>query len=367
MRLSLTLIFALMLWSACRQQGPPPKTSFYVWKTSADLSEPADSALIERICGAEPLYVRLFDVDFSDGHREPIPVGDLNELDGICHRSIVPVVYLTNRTFTNLSDSTISRLAVRVATRMGSHVKEIAKNVVYDLLRADTERDDAWYQRADSLETDWIRRIPEIQIDCDWTANTQKQYFQFLKAFRTHIEGRQLSCTIRLHQYRDRRSAGTPPVDRGMLMCYNTNDPKAPGTRNAILDLATVKGYLKGSRYPLPLDVALPLFSWGAWYREGVFRGLMRGWNAGSLADTALFMPLSANRFVVAHDTVIGKDYLRGGDQIRLDTPAPDDVLAVAVLLRPVLAKGGRLLFFDFQPAITLQHEALIHDCMARF
>lgn len=50
-------------------------------------------------------------------------------------------------------------------------------------------------------------------------------------------------------------------------MCYNTGDIDSPGESNSILDLEDAKKYLQGKHraYPLPLDVALPVFP-GHWY-----------------------------------------------------------------------------------------------------
>jgi primosomal protein N' len=54
-----------------------------------------------------------------------------------------------------------------------------------------------------------------------------------------------------------------PPVDYGVLMVYNTGDPRKFMERNPILDIRDVApylGYLKG--YELPLAAAYPVYSW---------------------------------------------------------------------------------------------------------
>ena len=90
------------------------------------------------------------------------------------------------------------------------------------------------------------------------------------------IIGLAFAYLIVQHQYRDRKTMGIPPVERVMLMCYNTGDPKKLAESNAILDAQVVKYYLKGKKYPREMDVALPQFNWGAWYRAGAFQGLLR-------------------------------------------------------------------------------------------
>ena len=73
-------------------------------------------------------------------------------------------------------------------------------------------------------EANDIENVKEIQIDCDWTASTQEAYFEFLHYLKEKAKDKQiqLSATIRLHQL----SMTPPPVDRGILMMYNTGDVK---------------------------------------------------------------------------------------------------------------------------------------------
>ena len=107
-------------------------------------------------------------------------------------------------------------------------------------------------------ETNDIKGVREIQIDCDYTANSLSTYYQFLKEVKA-AWGLQLSTTIRLHQL----SMQAPPVDYGALMLYNTGDPRKFMERNPILDIRDVSPYLKRlNDYPLPLAAAYPVFSW---------------------------------------------------------------------------------------------------------
>ena len=107
-------------------------------------------------------------------------------------------------------------------------------------------------------ETNDIKDVREIQIDCDYTSKSLKTYYQFLKEVK-EAWGQHLSTTIRLHQL----SMPAPPVDDGVLMLYNTGDPRKWTERNPILDIRDVSPYLKRlDDYPLPLAAAYPVFSW---------------------------------------------------------------------------------------------------------
>ena len=107
-------------------------------------------------------------------------------------------------------------------------------------------------------ETNDIKHVSEIQIDCDYTSKSRKNYYQFLDEVK-EAWGQTLSTTIRLHQL----PMEAPPVDYGVLMIYNTGDPRKWEERNPILDIRDVQPYLKQlDSYPLPLAAAYPVYQW---------------------------------------------------------------------------------------------------------
>lgn len=101
----------------------------------------------------------------------------------------------------------------------------------------------------------------EIQIDCDWTLKTKVNYFAFLNALKK-ISHKTISCTLRLYPFKYPEIMGTPPVDKATLMCYNLTKPLESENKNSILDNNELRSYLKNTeKYPIHLDIALPLFS----------------------------------------------------------------------------------------------------------
>ena len=119
-------------------------------------------------------------------------------------------------------------------------------------------------------ETNDITGVREIQMDCDYTARSRQTYYRFLEEIgREWIKNNQssslstltfpLSTTIRLHQLQ----MAVPPVDYGVLMLYNTGDPRKFAERNPVLDIRDVQPYVKYlSGYGLPLAVAYPVYRW---------------------------------------------------------------------------------------------------------
>ena len=141
-----------------------------------------------------------------------------------------------------------------------------------------------------------------------------------------HVE---LSVTLRLYPFKYRNKMGIPPADRVMLMCYNMGNLTNPATKNSILDPSEMSKYLSGSpTYPLPVDMALPLFSWFAWFRERAFKGLVypedvekAGWK------------INNGRISIAKDTVMNGRQFFAGDQLRQEETTPEDLFKARKLL----------------------------------
>ena len=217
----------------------------YYWRTVFELNDYERDFLKEH--QVKRLYLRLFDVvpaengaqhDFevvpnaTITFREPMP----EDVE------IVPVVYITLD-------------ALRLINSPKHNYAEIITQRVLNM--ADFNN---------------LGKISEVQLDCDWTQHTQDSYFAFCQAMKDALKpyGIQLSCTIRLWQL----ACACPPVDRGVLMLYNTGTITNPNTSNSILDLEDVKAYLKGEAYDLPLSLAYPTFNWYVWFRNDNYMGL---------------------------------------------------------------------------------------------
>ena len=240
MKRLLALIAICLLLVSCRQDKPTETLrSAYYWSTTWNMDSSKTSFI--RKHSIKRLYVRYFDVVKDEGGN------------------IVPNATL------QFEDSTIPKGIEIVPTVF----------IVNDCMRTSQPLADKILQRILQMsEANDIPPVREIQIDCDWTASTQKAYFDFLKKLREKARAKdiRLSATIRLHQL----SMTPPPVDKGVLMMYNTGDAKQLACHKPILDMKDAAPYIQhlGS-YPLPLSAAYPLFSWRILFREGKFVGIM--------------------------------------------------------------------------------------------
>ncbi len=215
---ALKLLFLLLLIVSCHKKKDHPYT-FYYWRTNLklDLEE-------KKVLDKAPvpfLYTRFFDVDKVNGTFQPVAV-ITSESSFKTVQKIVPTVFITNPTLLGITQEEIKFLA----------------ESIHHLIQKKSEE----YH---------LTTNNEIQIDCDWTAGTRDDYFRFLKELK-RVSGKEITCTLRLHQVKDRKLTGIPPVDKVYLMCYSTSSPLEKSDKNSILDVNILKSYLsKLEDYPI--------------------------------------------------------------------------------------------------------------------
>ena len=307
------LLLLILLCLAC--DSTPGGEGIYYWKTTWELGQAEQQDI--KTSGLNRVYVRLFDLDKGPEDRGRIMLPEkANFSDSL---TFVPVVFILNRVWQTQPD---------------------AANFTKALL----DRVDYYFRNYPALA-----KSKELQIDCDWTALTRDAYFEMLHALKAARPELEISVTIRLHQYRERTKNGVPPADRGLLMCYNMGPVRQARTSDAIFDEDLLKGYLKAPEYPLPLDVALPLFQWGAAFRGGEFIGLT---DHPSSFDSYGFEPLpkSSASAIVTKDTVLNGHFLRPGDVIRGDGITAGHQLRRARELLLSKTKPRYILYYDWQP-----------------
>ncbi|MCP9236807.1 hypothetical protein [Lewinella sp. JB7] len=294
MRLAALFLCVLL---GCGREPPPPLYAFYHWETRL---APHPDRLAAY--AADRLYVRAFDVSWTDERAEPSALLQTHDSLSV---EVVPVVFITNEVFLRGAPS-----------------------LVHDLLRL--------------LGQVFPYSFTELQIDCDWTAGSREAYFTFLRDLREALDGKTVSCTVRLHQYRDRTRQGVPPVDRAVLMAYNTGDLGAWETDNSIVDTTAIRHYTDGQPpYPLPLDLAVAVYDWAAVYRRGELAYLINEPDLTELADTSRFTPLTPLRYRVDRSTYFGGLYLYRDDLIRREIADRAGAIDLATHLWPRIANRG--------------------------
>ena len=286
-------VLLVLMFVACTTKRSHD-VDFYYWKSKCAIGETERDYFNQ--LGSKRLFVRLFDVDIEDGVSVPVgPIQSFTE-EQLPNDSttVIPVVFITNRTFYDCADDeAVGRLAANVD-----------KSIRHFMDKAGMAFD-------------------EIQIDCDWTERTKRPYFHFLQQL-ADSSGRSISCTLRLHQIRDREKTGVPPVERGSLMCYATSNPMENDTRNSILDMELLKAYTTNiNDYPLDFDVILPIYSWGIVTNHLGKVKLVNGLTEDDL-QTPMFEKQDDNLYLVKEDGFIQGLYVNSGFTIKIETITPE-------------------------------------------
>ena len=311
-------LFIVSFFFSCSQHRTKNITrAYYFWRMN-DVT--ADEKEFLKQHGIQKLYVHLMDVDWSEV-QGAIPVID-NELqltNSVLEKyngypeELVPVVFITNKTFERIDSFDIPLLAKRLVRRCLP---------AYDAIDKDYEDRHYFNAYKGAIKPN------EIQFDCDWTIKTKGKYFSFLNEVKKLLPAEvQLSVTVRLHQFKNPDKTGVPPVDRGILMVYNISDPKQYGNHNSIFESKNAKAYFSSVKaYPLPLDIVLPAWSWCIIYRDKQFYQIENELTEQDLMAGSFLKPEGNHFYSVLKDTVYRDLFLRRGDEIKAETIDSNDL-----------------------------------------
>ena len=235
----LFIYLIIVVFCSCSKQQGEKTNAVYYWSTTFKSDSIQQSFLRQH--HIKKIYLRFFDF-VVDEQGNVMPNATVRFATPVPKDvEIVPVVYIVNDCLYRSIDKLDSLILQRV-TQM--------------------------------CETNDITPFRELQIDCDWTARSRTHYFQVLSRLneRAKKQGVVLSATIRLHQLGE----APPPVEKGILMLYNTGDVTRLDCEHPILDMKDAAPYLrKLSKYRLPLATAYPVYAWRVLFRKGKFVGIL--------------------------------------------------------------------------------------------
>ena len=303
-------LLSLFMFVSCSPKTEKVPLSFYYWQTSFQLSELEQSYLSD--LDINKLYIRYFDVDIKD--NQPIPIAPIVFNDKLGNYEIIPVVYIKNEVF--LQENPTDSLAIKVF----GYIQQINKSAEIT--------------------------VNEIQFDCDWSLKSKDNYFQFIDEFKKLYPN--ISATIRLHQIKYPEKTGIPEVEKGVLMYYNMG-VIAADENNSIYQRSIAKRYLPAvDQYALPLDIALPIFSWGVHIRDHQVINLIGGMRAKNVQNSA-FKKIDKNQYLVVDDLMFEGRYLAKNDIVKIEEPTANDLQEMVEDLR----KNGfnrprEIILYDF-------------------
>jgi len=325
-RAHLMLLLGALFAQACGKSTP--ERAFYYWKTTLTAT-PEEMDFLNH-SGINHLYIKLLDVGVNPTTRviQPYSLLEISDTALLHGRQWTACLFITNEVFQAINEQQLTWLAERTAYALAGYVHKIPMPAL------------AW------------------QVDCDWTPTTRAAFFRYLTLLRSKMPPNTiLSATIRLHQFKFPQQTGVPPVDRGMLMAYNTGHIERFDTANSIYHPNDADQYWTGSLkpYPLPIDLALPVFSWTLLYREQALHKIIHGIPEGELADPNRFRLLDSTddlrRFQVLRETFLEGHYLRPGDGVKTEAVHP--IQLRQIVHRAATHPVGRVAFFHLDPAVA--------------
>jgi hypothetical protein len=276
-----------------------PQRAFYYWQNQPYFLSDNESQTIKTL-NVNKLYIKFFEVDKNDIQGIfPFAKNELNfsQYDSLENTiEVVPTIYIRNEVFKQTSRKEIDQLAENLLFLIEKKFKK-------------------------QFEENPIPK--EIQMDCDWTESTKDNYMLFLNILKqkmlkkSFFKNVSTSATLRLYAYKFPDKMGVLPVDRAMLMCYNLIPPFDAGDRNSILNLNELNKYLVGAdTYPIPLDIALPIYSSVQVYQNNSFAGIIYNEDSTFMSKTK---KLNNTWYLSKIDTVINDIFLRKGDKLKFE------------------------------------------------
>lgn len=332
--LSMFILAFFLLAAGCSQPEPgkPPEIGFYYWKTV--FSPTNEEKTFFKDSQASRLYLRFFDVVANPETADPeLSDPDIVPVATVVFRQkpelpVTPVVFIDNRPLINLGEEMAEDLAGKIVERVNK-----------------------------ILTGNKLQVIKELQIDCDWTESTQGFFFALLKDIKSKLPEDWVLCvTLRLFQYRHMDKIGIPPADRVVLMAYNMGRLREPGERNSIIDAKVASTYLAHKPYPLPLDLALPLFSWGVIFDEkdaykGLVRRLPKTLRSGS--PEAPWKKEDGNVYRAEAEIRLEDRVIPKGWSIRVEQTDERNLAALAKELKKSISHADNVIFYHLDETIS--------------
>lgn len=327
MKSILQCLICILLLTNCTKTNNNHDYGFYYWRSTFNLNKNEQQTLNKSKVGN--LYTRFFDVVKQNDQFLEVGIININK-EISTDKKIVPVIFITNETWFNIKPNDIQFLAFKINERI---------NKIHSNHKLNLEN--------------------EIQIDSDWTASTKNDYFKFLQALK-QISKKNITCTLRLHQVKDKLQTGIPPVDKMYLMCYATSSPLENQEQNSILDVRTLKSYLRNLEdYPIKLDIALPIYSWGIVTNHLGKKKLINALTAEELMQNKNFQTINKNNFEVLKDDFYFGLYLNKGFKIKIEEIAEKDIIESLNFIDGRLDYPFHIIYYHLDDRFTKNYNPL--------
>lgn len=297
--------------------------SFYYWKQDVHFSSLEKEYATQ--LKTDTLFVHFFDVVMDNALPQPIASVHFSEKPT---QPIVPVVFIVNDVLLHQDEEGLKRLAENIA------------------------------QHTLKLDPNHPSQLKSLQLDCDWTDATKENFFKLCTLIKPQVS--KLYSTVRLHQFRYFKERGVPPVDKGIVMCYATESPLTENVENSILDTKLLEKYIKNAHeYPLAVDYALPIYSWGVVTNHLGKKKLINALSHQDFVKDVHFKKLNENEYQCLEACFIKGFYVSKGFVIRIETISPELLAKAQQLVQQYAKTDYRMIYYhldeNFIKNYTLQ------------
>lgn len=330
MKSFLYCIIVITLFVSCTKTEPVTN-AVYVWNSKVSFSQKSIQKLQD--LQIHKLYVHLFDIEWNKqrNHINPTAIID-------CKTKIpntfeyIPTIYIT----------------VECLYKSGLQDMPILADNIYKTVESICRKNNIQYK--------------EIQIDCDWTPQTKQKYFSLIQTLSDtlHSLNKTISTTIRLHQIKYYKKTGIPQSDRGMLMFYNMGNISCNGNKNSIFNKEDAEKYIQFIRaYPLELDIALPLFSWGIICSNSHVIQLINSIDEFYKKHSKDLIKIKKNEYISVKSFLYKGMYITKGETITIEQITPETCLEAAEMISNYISpnKKRTISIFDYSSLIKENYE----------
>lgn len=314
--------FGVLLIGCATPPDPVVVPAVCRWRNTTALDTAEQAAIA--VPGIQRVYHKLLDIDWNSRYgAHPVSVVPVTKDMYPAGTEVIPAIYITERTFREMDDAATDTLAFLLLKK---------------------------------LRKECPAEIHGLLLDCDWTATTRDRFFRLARLLRDNLHV-PVTSTIRLHQYANPARTGIPPVDRGLLMPYNIGGVKDPAETHSIFDPEKADVYFRGKEpYPLPLDIALPAFSWAAQFRKGRFMGVVQETMLNEALERGLLAGDADGVLQVVHEDNDHLPALHLGDVLRVERMTPGRINVAARLAQRARNSDTLAVAFFELGAPTFQH-----------
>ena len=118
--------------------------------------------------------------------------------------------------------------------------------------------------------------------------------------------------------------------------------------------------------YPLPLDVALPIFTWGIQIRQNMVVHLLNKMNEGHFANDPHFKKMDDYRYLVVAPCFKGGYYFKQGDEVKIESISRSNLRQmVKDIAQSLKVHPQNLIFYDLDSVNIKQYEVEIYQKLA--